>query len=98
MAYKYRLNPAAQEEYESAVSWYLKRSLNAATNFVNAVDKALALICDDPKRNRNEYKNYYELNVKKYPFTIVYVIEESLRKVIVIAIYHQKRQPGDKYR
>ena len=72
MAYKYRLIPLAQEEYESSVSWYLKRSLAAAANFVNAIDKALGLICDDPRRYRNEYKNYYECNIHKYPFTIVY--------------------------
>jgi plasmid stabilization system protein ParE len=98
MAFQYRLHPLAQEEYESSVSWYLKRSVRAATNFVNAIDKGLASICNDPKRYRNEYKNYYEFNTQKYPFTIVYTIEESLHIVLIIAVYHQKRQPENKYR
>jgi plasmid stabilization system protein ParE len=98
VAFQYKLHPAAQEDYEASASWYLKRSLKAATNFVKAVDKSLKLICDDPKRYRNEYRNYFEFNVQKYPFTIVYTIEESLQKIIIIAVYHQKRQPENKYR
>ncbi len=98
MAFKYKLIPAAQEEYESSVSWYLKRSLAAATNFVSAVDNGFLTICSDPKRHCNEYKNYYEFNVQKYPFTIIYAIDENLQLVIIVAVYHQKREPGEKYR
>lgn len=71
MSYHYKLHPTAQEDYESSVSWYLKRSLKAASNFVETVENAFDYICDDPKRNRNEYKHYYELSLHKYPFTIV---------------------------
>lgn len=98
MSYKYSLLAVAQEDYESSISWYLKRSLTASKNFVNIIDKSLATICSDPKRQRNEYKNYYEFTVQEYPFTIVYTIEENLKRIIVVAIYHQKRNPDRKYR
>jgi toxin ParE2 len=98
MAYQYKFHPVAQEEYESSVSWYLKRSLKAASTFVKSVDKALINICNDPKRYRNEFKHYYEFTLHKYPFTLVYAIEESRQLIIIIAIYHQKRDPGNKYR
>lgn len=58
-----------------SVRWYLDRSEVAATNFIMAVDTALQLICENPKRWRNRYKNYYELSLKKYPFTIIYIIK-----------------------
>ncbi len=98
MAYRYQLHPAAQAEYEDSVSWYLNRSLRAATNFVKSIDTGLMQICNNPKRYRNEYKHYYEFTVYKYPFTIVYTIEENIELIIIIAIYHQKREPGNKYR
>ena len=98
MSYKYILLPLAQDDYESSVSWYLKRSLKASKFFVNVIEESLAYICNDPKRQRNEYKSYYEFTVQEYPFTIVYTIEESLKKVLIIAIYHHKRNPGNKYR
>ena len=98
MGFQYKLHPEAQKEYEASVSWYLKLSLKAAKDFVNAVDIGLADICNNPNRYRNEYKNYRELSVRKFPFTIVYVIEENRQLIIIIAIYHQKRHPGNKYR
>ena len=98
MAYKYKLHPEAQEKYESSVSWYLKRSLKAASNFVKVVDKGFVKICNDPKRFRNEYKHYYEFTIHRYPFTIVYTIEESRQLIMIVAIYHQKREPANKYR
>ena len=98
MAYQYTLHPAAQEDYESSVSWYLKRSLKAASNFAQTTENAFAYICDDPRWCLNEYKHYYEFNIRNYPFTIVYSIEESRQLIIIIAVYHQKREPGGKYR
>jgi len=38
--------------------WYIERSVQAAENFVAAVDKALQLICEYPARWRNEYENF----------------------------------------
>jgi hypothetical protein len=66
MAYKYKLIPIAQEEYEYSTSWYLKQSLKVASNFVKAIDQGFANICDDPGRYRNEYKNYYEYTIYNY--------------------------------
>jgi plasmid stabilization system protein ParE len=98
LAWQYKFHPAAQEDYESSVSWYLKRSLKAATNFVDTVENGLSFICADPKICRNTYKNYHELTLPKYPCTIVFTMEESQQMVIIIAIYHQKRNPDKKYR
>lgn len=68
MTYRYKLHPLAQEEYESSVSWYIKRSLKTASNFVKTIDEAFVKIYNDPKRNRNEYSHYFEFTVQKYPF------------------------------
>ena len=98
MSYGHMLHEAAQEDYEQAIQWYMERSLQAAENFVDAVDVTLQMICDHPTRWRNEYKHYYELGVKKYPYTIIYAIEPSRQLVIVSAIYHHKRNPSKRYR
>jgi len=38
------------------------------------------------------------LQFKNIPFTIAYIIEESLHLIVIIAVYHQKRNPEGKYR
>ena len=98
MGYNYVLLEEAQKEYETSLKWYMERSTSAAERFVNAIENVLSIISEHPKRWHNIYKNYYELRLKKFPFTIIYVIEENEQQVIITAIYHNKRNPKKKYR
>ena len=98
MSYAYILHKHAQQDYEQSLEWYMERSVEAAEKFVVAIDNALQLICDNPTRWRNKYKNFHEISLKKYPFTIIYTIEESKSLVVVSSIYHHKRNSKGKYR
>ena len=86
MAYLYQLLEAAQKEYEDSVFWYIERSSTAAENFIIAINHTLQLICTNPKRWQNKYKNFYELGVEKYPFNVIYTIDDLNQIVTVIAI------------
>ena len=97
MSYQYHFLEVAQLEYEAAVDWYLQRSPKAANGFINSVEETLKLICNTPKRWRNEYSNFHELGVRKYPYSLVYIIENELQRVIITAVFHGKRTPLDKY-
>ncbi len=98
MSYRYILSQTSQQDYEGALKWYAERSVLAAENFVTAIDNVLQLICENPARWRNAYRNFYELGVKKYPYTIIYKIEEDQRLIFVSSFYHHKRNPKKKYR
>ena len=97
MGYSYILLEAAQEEYESSVRWYIIRSEQSAVNFISAIDVTLESICDYPTRWRNKYKNFFELGVKKYPFTIIYTIDNQNKLIIVHSIFQHKMNPLKKY-
>ena len=97
MSFNYTLLEPAQEEYESSLKWYVVRGEQSAENFIKAVDVALALICNYPTRWRNKYKNFYELGVKKYPYIIIYTIDDQNKLIIVHSIFHHKRNPLKKY-
>jgi plasmid stabilization system protein ParE len=90
--------PIAVEEYETAIAWYAERSKLAAERFVAAVNDKLDSVSRNPKQYKRIYKHYHEVSIRKYPYSIVYIIEESLQKVVIVAIYHQKRHPKKKYR
>ena len=98
MSYRHIIDRKAQEDYEDALKWYMERSETAAANFVKAIDDTLAVICNSPSRWRNTFKNFYELSAKKYPYTIIYSIEENQGLVFVSAIFHHKKNPRKKYR
>jgi mRNA-degrading endonuclease RelE of RelBE toxin-antitoxin system len=42
--------------------------------------------------------NFHEIYTRKFPFTIVYQVIEESNIILVIAIYHQNREPLKKYR
>ena len=97
MSFVYILHDGAQQEYEKVIKWYLKRSLNAAEGFVEAIDIALKQACSHPTRWRNTYKHYYELGLKKYPYVLIYSIEAEIHTIAVWKFYHKKRDPKKKY-
>jgi mRNA-degrading endonuclease RelE of RelBE toxin-antitoxin system len=55
------------------------------------------LICDHPTRWRNEYKEFYELGLKKYPYTIIYTVDPDQEIVFVTTVHHHKRSLRKKY-
>ncbi len=85
-------------EYQDGIEWYARQSKTAAENFVKAVNEKLDSISAYPRRPKNLYKHYHEISLRKYPYTIVYFIEEEIKRIVVVAIYHQKRHPAKKYR
>lgn len=98
MSYSYIIHKNAQTDYEKSLEWYRNKSPDAAEKFVQAIDNSLKLMCNNPTRWRNKYKNFYELSLKKYPFTIIYIIEKEKSLIVVSSIYHHKRNPRGKYR
>jgi plasmid stabilization system protein ParE len=65
--------------------------------FRRAVKERLRLICEKPQQYRNTYKNFRESLLKKYPFYIIYFIDEGNKTVIIVSIFHHKRNPAKKY-
>lgn len=98
MLYTYIFEPRALTEYKEAVVWYKERSEPAAANLITAVKSRIEAICNDPLRYRNAYKIFRETSLKKYPYYIVYFVDEITKTVIITSLYHHKRNPKKKYR
>jgi plasmid stabilization system protein ParE len=96
--YQYFFNPQASNEYESTFKWYEGRSTVAADNLIIAVQNAIDNICNHPYSYRLTYKNLRETSLKKYPYNLIFKIDESKKVVIIISLYHHKRNPKNKYK
>ena len=97
MVYLHIFDPIAAEEYEDAFKWYEERSSITADNLLLAVENAIYAICANPYRYRNTYKKLREVTVKKYPFNLIYFIDENKKMVTIVSLYHHKRNPKAKY-
>jgi len=88
----------ALREYLEALKWYKDQSLQAAENFVLIVDYALNGVAKNPYSYRNCFEHFYEVKTKKYPFVVVYFVDEANGKIVITTLFHQKRNPSGKYR
>lgn len=98
MAYRYTITERASLQYEKAIDWYVERSLSAGKNFYYSVETRIQDICEQPKQFRNTKKNFREAILKKYPFSIIYTIDETNQSVIITSIFHHKQHPKQKYK
>jgi plasmid stabilization system protein ParE len=97
MAYKITFRERASREFLNSLFWYKERSLIAAENFVGAIDDTLERISVGPTSFRNTYKEFYEASAKKFPFSIVYFIDHTNKRVVIVSIFHFRRSPKKKF-
>jgi plasmid stabilization system protein ParE len=96
--YNYSFQSKAQAEYEASLQWYLEHSEQAANFFITSVEKAIQLVCINPQQYKKVRKKYFQISLKKYPFCIVYEIDDASKSILILSVFHQKRNPKRKFR
>lgn len=97
MSYSYIYEPRAIIEFENAFEWYWEQSHSAAENFESRVKEKIHDICSNPFLYRKIRKHFREVHLKKYPFSIVYSVNEETLTIIIMSIFHHRRNPKRKY-
>ena len=87
-----RILPDAVQDLREAEAWYWQRSQRAADGFLVEVGRGFALIREAPDRWPVYRASTRRFVLERYPFTIVYRVEDDT--VYVIAVAHAKRRPG----
>jgi plasmid stabilization system protein ParE len=84
-------------EYEQSVIWYRTKSKPAAENFIAAIETRIADLKVNPEHYKKTYHRFHEVSLKKYPYSLVYFIDKKQMQVVIVAIYHHKRNPKKKF-
>ncbi len=95
MDYKIIVSPRAQIEIEAAVEYYVQNSQIAAKNFLNELDNAYKLLSHSPYFVVC-YKNVRMLSLKRFPFSLFYVIDGYQKNVRILACFHNNRHPKNR--
>jgi plasmid stabilization system protein ParE len=98
MSYSYRLRREASIEFADAFVWYEEQQEGLGESFIVAVESKLTQICDNPFHNKISNKKFHEALTDKFPFLIVYFVDEKNKLVIVTAIFHTSRNPKNKFK
>ena len=74
MAYYIAYQERALADYEATVAWYKEQSERVAENFEKEVADKINTIRIQPGSFKKTYKRFHEAILKKYPYSIVYII------------------------
>jgi len=86
------VGPEARAEFLEAVAWYGRRSPRSARGFVEDFKDTRTRLGRNPERWPEIRPECRRILFRKYPYALVYSIESD--HMFVIAIMHQKREPG----
>ncbi len=91
MKYRVIIRPEAEEDLKEVFSWYEHNRTGLGYDFLLQVDAGINFIKRKPESHPTEYKGTRKHLIKRFPYKIIYFIEEE--KIVVIAVLHGKRSP-----
>lgn len=89
MKYRVIVRPEAEEDLKEVFSWYEDNRTGLGYDFLLQVDAGINFIKRSPEIHPTEYKGTRKHLIKRFPYKIIYFIEEE--KIIVLAVLHGKR-------
>ena len=85
----------AQIDLEEAAVWYEEQRIGLGKEFIEAVLNEVERLKFYPFVFPNRYLNTREFKMKRFPYIIIYLIEED--RIFIVSIFHSHRNPDEKY-
>lgn len=89
---KHWFHPEARAEFIESVRYYERQQPGLGRRFLDGVTEAISRIQAHPNMYRLIFGNWRQCRVPKFPFGIIYRIEN--RRIEIIAVMHLRRNPG----
>jgi plasmid stabilization system protein ParE len=83
----------AQLEVQEIFDYYEQKSEGLGFEFMRSLDAALQSVRRSPLSYQTIYKESRRVLLRKFPYALFYVVEET--RIVVIACFNQKRDPID---
>ncbi len=95
MRYVIRFSQLASEDLTEILGWYQNQGVTGLDKrFIEAMSKTLKSLETSPKAHRIVHENVRQAVLKKFPYKIIYTIEENIVEVLIVAVMHQRRDPN----
>lgn len=94
----YKFHQKAHFEFIESYRWYELKQKGLGDRFMNCVEERLTRISQQPELYPKKHRNLREIKVRNFPYSIVYEYFEKLNVILIVAVYHNKRNPKRKYR
>lgn len=88
---KVKIHEIATKEFDEAVEWYENQSKGLGQRFKKAVLEQVRKIKKNPEWFLIEVDNIYKVYIPKFPYKILYTIENNA--IVIWAVAHMHRKP-----
>lgn len=95
MDYKIIVSPRTQQEIEVAIDFYLLHSDNAPSHFKSSLLSCYATLSFNPFF-KIVYKNVRALKLKRFPYSLYFMVDEERKIVKILSCFHNKRNPKNR--
>ena len=85
------LLPPSDQELDDAVEYYNDQQQNLGKLFFKEFIRATNLITKFPKTWKKVGKHTHKINIKRFPYVILYAIDNN--DIVITCIAHQHRNP-----
>lgn len=94
MIYELEIVEEADLEIIDAYLYYESKQFGLGENFLDELDQYFEKICENPKHFEIKRKNYREAYIRKFPYLIIFEMEE--KKVVVYSVFNTSQNPKKK--
>ena len=85
----------AERELREAIGWYKSKKPALAERFEAEVHSLMEAILRNPKRFRLVSRMTRQARVTGWPHSIYFTFDEERSRIIVVSVFHGKRNPDD---
>ena len=93
MSYRLIIDPAARLDIIESIRWYNEQKPGLGSRYYSSVKQVMKLIKKGPEIFQIRYKTLRMVPVEKFPFIILYQVDEAKKLVVVAAVLHTSRNP-----
>lgn len=83
----------AELELDEVFVWYEDQQSGLGFKFIKAFEECLNKINRNPYYAFNIQENARSASLEKFPYDIIYIVDENKLQVRIIAVIHQHRNP-----
>lgn len=95
MSYSFVNRPAVKTDISDAVKHYKEINPYLAMQFLFRIREAKAYIARSPLGFQIKYNNVRTLLLKQFPYHIHYLIDDTKKQIIILAVIHAYKNPKD---
>lgn len=98
MSSRILIQARAKAEIIDAFLWYEEQVIGLGENFMDEIESALQFIQSNPKLYSTSRDKYREAPLARFPYVIVYRLDQQKNRIVILSVFHFSRSPAKKPR